>query len=136
MKLAYPTLPKPTSFQHLHRTSLAFLTIAALSLGACRDKREPQADITTAETLKAQTQVNNYAVNNSEEQKKKVAVAFAALDQEIRELEVRVEATTGNDRALAMYKLVELKKRRSEIQSDYNEAKFDALINDIKNSVR
>jgi hypothetical protein len=125
----------------IHQANKKFLSLAlagmtALSFVACKGKHEPQADITTAETEKAQAQVNRYAENNSEEQKKKVEVAFAALDQEIHELEVRVEATTGDSRAEAQYKLGELKKRRAEIQSDYTEAKFNALIDDIKNAVR
>lgn len=110
--------------------------ITCLSLIACNEKTEPQADITTAETLKAQAQVNDYSANSSDAQKKKVEVAFAALDQEIKELELRVEATSGEKKAEAQYKLDELKKRRSEIQSDFNEAKFNALVEDIKNAVR
>jgi len=115
---------------------LAFAVLAGLTTLACSKKTDSSADITTAETVKAQTQVNNYANNNTEEQKKKVEVALIALDQEIKELELRVEATAGENKAEAEYKLVELKERRSEIKSDYTEAKFNALVEDIKNAVR
>lgn len=127
---------KLTHNKTLQTVSLAAFGAALLGLTACSDRSQPRADITTAETLKAQGQVDQYTNNNTDEQKRKIAVAFAALDQEIRELEVRVDATTGEARAEATYKLEELKKRRSQIQSDFNQAKFDGLINDIKNSVR
>jgi hypothetical protein len=128
--------PQPPSPKIFSLLPLALAGLTVFGFVSCNGKKEPQADITTAETVKAQAQVNDYATNNSEEQKKKVEVAFAALDQEIKELELRVEATSGENKAEAQYKLEELKKRRGEIQADYTEAKFNALVEDIKNAVR
>jgi uncharacterized protein HemX len=105
-----------------------------LGLGCNSKDEEPK--MRTMETENAQKQVNAYESNNSEAQKAQVEQAFAELDKEIRELEVRVENTTGEARAEAQFKLDELRMRKTELRVDYTEAKFKALLEDIKNSVR
>jgi len=114
--------------------ALSILGSLVLFVTACSEK--PKAQIKTLETVKAQGAVDAYDATGSKELKLKAEQSFVALDREIKELEVRVEATTGDQRAEAAYKLKELKKRESEIRADFNEAKFNTLINDIKNSVR
>lgn len=110
-----------------------FVLGSALALTACSKKEE--ASITTRETEKAKEEIKDFKTDNSAAQKSEVELAFAQLDQEIRELEIRVEKTTGESKAEAAAKLEALKKRKSELQSDYTEAKFKALIEDIKNTL-
>ena len=115
-------------------STLLALGTVLIAWTACSEK--PKAQIKTMETANAKTAIETYDANGSNALKLQVEKAFVALDQEIKELEVRVEATTGEKRAEAAYKLQELKKRESELRTDFNEAKFNALIQDIKNSVR
>lgn len=115
-------------------TLASFAGLALLTLTACSEQKK--ADITTMETVKAEAAVNAYDAAGSNELKLLAETAFADLDREIRELEVRVETTTGEKRAEALYKLTELKKRSSEIRGDFNEAKVKTLIEDVKQSVR
>lgn len=105
-----------------------------VSLTACSEK--PKAQIKTLETAKAQAAVNAYDATGSKELKLQSEKAFVALDQEIKELEIRVENTSGEKRAEAADKLAQLKMRESEIRADFNAAKFNTLIQDIKDSVR
>ncbi|MES2310270.1 MAG: hypothetical protein V4507_15560 [Verrucomicrobiota bacterium] len=107
-----------------------------LSLVACKDRdNNKKGDIKTFETERAKSAINNYQETGSNDSKAHVEKAFADLDQEIRELEIRVQATTGEKRAEAQYKLDALKKRASELRTDYNETKFNLLIDDIKKTV-
>jgi hypothetical protein len=97
---------------------------------------EQKADIKTAETEGTKKAIENYEANSTDAAKAKVEKAFAELDQEIKELEVRVANTVGEARAEANTKLSELKTRKNELRGDFTEAKFKALIEDVKNSVR
>jgi DNA repair exonuclease SbcCD ATPase subunit len=118
------------------RASLVLLCSAALTLVNCSKNEEPRSTLKTLETENTQAQINKYENNNSAEQKAKVESAFAELDSEIKELEVRIARTTGDDRAKAEERLADANKRRAELQADYNEAKFKALVEDVKNAVR
>jgi hypothetical protein len=119
----------------LSRTVLMSMAAGAMFLATgCSDNR--RADINTFETAKAKSAVEAYDSTGTNEMKLKAEKAFADLDKEIKELELRVEATNGGNQAEARYKMNELKKRESELRSDFNEAKFNTLIEDIKNSVR
>jgi len=95
-----------------------------------------KATIKTAETEGTKQAIENYQANSTDAAKAKVEKSFSELDQEIHELEVRVENTSGPARTEADTKLSELKQRRMELRADYTEAKFNALIEDVKNSVR
>lgn len=105
-----------------------------ITLAACSEK--PKAEIKTLETVNAQNAVSDYNAIGTDASKQLAEKAFLSLDQEIKELEIRVESTTGEKRQEAANKLAELKTRESEIRTDFNEAKFNTLIEDIKNSVR
>jgi hypothetical protein len=107
---------------------------AWMALAACSDK--PKANIKTLETAKAQAAVDAYDKTGSDALKAQAEKAFLDLDGEIKELEIRVDATTGEQRAEADRKLTELRKRSAEIRADFNAAKFNTLIQDIKDSVR
>jgi hypothetical protein len=119
-----------------NRSLLPTIAFGAIlvSLTACSEK--PKAQINTLETAKAQTAVNAYDATGSKELKMESEKAFIALDQEIKELEIRVANTSGEKRTEAAEKLAQLKMRESEIRGDFNAAKFNTLIQDIKNSVR
>ena len=115
-------------------TAVASLGAVLVALAACSE--EPKSEIKTLETVKAQGAVDAYDSSGSKASKLQAEKAFVALEREIKELEIRVNATTGDKRAEAAGKLAQLRKRESEIRSDFNEAKFNALIQDIKDSVR
>lgn len=121
------------------KTTLPILSVIAAgasltALTACSDNQ--RANITTPETAKTQSAVQAYDSAGTQDTKLKAERAFAQLDEEIRELEVRVQATTGEKQAEAKYKLDQLKKRESELRGDFNEAKFNTLLKDVKDSVR
>lgn len=97
--------------------------------------KEP-ANIKTAETEGTKKAIENYEAKGTDAAKANVEQAFAQLDSEIKELEVRVANTTGDARAEADRKLSELRQRRTELRGDFTEAKFNTLIEDVKNSVR
>lgn len=121
----------------LNNLSLARMIVLGatfIALAACSEK--PKAKITTLETAKAQSAVNAYDATGSKELKMESEKAFIALDQEIKELEIRVANTSGEKRTEAAEKLAQLKARESEIRADFNAAKFNTLIQDIKDSVR
>lgn len=94
------------------------------------------ANIKTAETEGTKKAIESYEASGTDAAKAKVDRAFAELDQEIKELEVRVANTTGEARAEANSKLTELKERKNELKVDFTEAKFSTLMEDIKKSVR
>jgi hypothetical protein len=131
---------QPKLMKKTQKTNYAIPTLASaaglalFTLMACSEQKK--ADITTLETVKAEAAVNAFDTTGSNELKLKAETAFADLDREIRELEVRVETTVGEKKAEALYKLTELKKRSSEIRGDFNEAKVRTLIEDVKQSVR
>jgi hypothetical protein len=110
------------------------LSLSLLTLTGCSEK--PKGEIKTLETVKAQAAVNAYDASGSDAAKMEAEKSFIALDQEIKELEIRVDATTGEKRAVAAEKLALLKKRESELRSEFNQAKFNTLVEDVKNSVR
>ncbi len=114
--------------------TLAAAGTAWMAIAACSDK--PKANIKTLETAKAQAAVDAYDKTGSDALKAQAEKAFLDLDGEIKELEIRVDATTGEQRAEADRKLTELRKRSAEIRADFNAAKFNTLIQDIKDSVR
>lgn len=95
-----------------------------------------KASMENRETKSAENAIESYADKPSEEAKAEVTEAFAALDKEIAELEARVASASGEARAEADVKLQELKQRRSELKGEYTKAKFDALLEDVKNAVR
>jgi hypothetical protein len=105
-----------------------------IAFTGCGEK--PQSTMSNRETDKASEAIKDYEKNNSAEQKGRVDLAFAELDQEIRELEIRVERTEGEARAEAARKLEGLRQRKDELKGDFTEAKFKALLEDIKTSVK
>lgn len=114
--------------------TFAVVGTAWMALAACSDK--PKARIKTLETAQAQAAVDAYDKTGSDALKALAEKAFLDLDGEIKELEIRVDATTGEQRAEADRKLTELRKRSAEIRAEFNAAKFNTLIQDIKDSVR
>jgi len=115
--------------------ALAFVWGTPLILMACGSGKE-KATLETRETKTTENAIDSYASNATEEAKADVETAFATLDKEIAELEARVAATDGEKRAEAEAKLEQLKQQRNELRGDYTKAKFDALVEDVKNAVR
>jgi len=114
---------------------LIFLLLGfGIFFSACGSGDKPP--IKTVETESAQRAIDGYESKPTDEAKVKVEQAFNELDGEIKELEVRVEKVTGDTRAEANKKLSDLKARKNELRMDFTEAKFKALADDIKNSVR
>jgi TolA-binding protein len=108
---------------------------SAMLLAGCSKSDVDPAPISTPETRNVQEEVKDYQRSGTEQQKNRVEQAFDELDQEIRELEIRVEKTSGGQRAEAQRKMEDLKAQRDNLRSDFTEAKFQALIKDIRESV-
>jgi TolA-binding protein len=119
-----------TTITFIFATTLALF----LFLSGC-GKREEKPTINTRETENTKGQVEQSKSDMSEGQKAEVEKAFADLEKEIRELEIRVEKTEGEARAEAKYKLDALKIRRDELRKEFNKAKFDALMDDVKSAL-
>lgn len=66
--------------------------------------------------MNARVEVEKGRTDSSPAHKAEVQRAFADLDKEISELEVRVLKTDGEERARAQYKLDVLKNRRAELR--------------------
>jgi hypothetical protein len=112
---------------------LIITTLMAITVGC--GKRE-SSTMENRETEKAKEQIEQRRTDSSAGQTAEVERALADLDKEIRELEVRVEKTEGEPRREALAKAEALKNRRDELRRDYSQAKFDALMNDVKAEVR
>jgi uncharacterized protein HemX len=133
-----PLINKKNKSHHrpviIGKSAVFAAAIGITLLAACSDKQ--QATIKTAETEKAKAQVEQYNASGSKEDKLEAERAFADLDKEIKELEVRVDATSGEARSEAQNKLDDLRKRKIELRVDFTKAKFNALLEDIKSAVR
>jgi hypothetical protein len=105
-------------------------SLTLLSTGCGKQEKAPTME--NRETLKTSEEVQAIHTDQSAAQKAEVERAFADLEKEIRELEVRVEKTEGQVQAEARYKIEALKNRRDELRKEYNQAKFDALVSDVK----
>lgn len=115
--------------------SVVLAAMAGITLlSACSDSE--QTGIKTAETERVRTEVEKYNETGSKEDKLETERAFSDLDREIRELEVRVNATGGDARIEAQNKLDELRERKTELRMHFTKAKFNVLLEDIKSAVR
>ena len=113
----------------------ALVLAAGLFFAGCAKSQQDPAPISTRETQNAQEEVKDYANSPTDEQKARVERAFSELDQEIHELEIRVNKTEGDDKAEADRKLQSLKAKRDDLRTDFTEEKFKALLKEIKESV-
>jgi hypothetical protein len=121
--------------QYLKHVVLALaVLLVTLALVSCSKKEEPS--FSNRETENAKQEIKTYEHNNSAAQKGAVELAFAELDQEIRELEIRVQKVEGEARVEAQQKLDALRQRKDQLKSDFTEAKFKALVQDIKSTLQ
>jgi chaperonin cofactor prefoldin len=132
-----PTLSSvPSPVKTNLETLCPVIILSALLVIPMACSKSSNNEIKTIETVKAQAAVDAYETTGSAELKVQTDKALAELDSEIRELEIRVDSTSGDKRAEAAAKLASLKTRESEIRTNFNIAKFNVLIQDIKDSVR
>jgi uncharacterized lipoprotein YehR (DUF1307 family) len=117
-----------------HILQLLFIFTLTLIFMGCGKKEE--TTFSNRETENAKQEIKAYEKDNSAAQKSEVELAFAELDQEIRELEIRVQKVEGDARVEAQQKLDALRQRKQELKADFTEAKFKALLEDIKNTVK
>lgn len=120
---------------------LASLTAGfALALVACERKvviverphTEPIAEITTFETMGLKNSIDAYEKQPTDENAAGVRKAFAKLDGEIAELEGHVAKKTGEPRAEAAAKLVDLTRYRSEEKARFTRAQVAAGVLDAR----
>jgi uncharacterized lipoprotein YehR (DUF1307 family) len=117
-----------------HAFQLLFIFVLTLLFMGCGKKEE--TTFSNRETENAKKEIKIYEKDNSAAQKSAVELALASLDQEIRELEIRVEKVEGEARVEAQQKLDALRQRKDQLKTDFTEAKFKALLEDIKNTVK
>lgn len=98
----------------------------------------PSSDksLTTPETLVGDYRKNQYEKNPSAENARKMDRALYELDSEIRELQELSARTSGDDKARAEEKLALLQRKRNELASDYNEAKYRSAVDEAKAAVK
>ncbi|MBP6507144.1 MAG: hypothetical protein KA257_06225 [Opitutaceae bacterium] len=88
-----------------------------------------------ANTAGAATDIAVYKLRPTDTNKTEAQAGLKALDGNIDVLEVRVDnMAVGDDRVAAKERLQALKQRRDELHHDFNKARFDALIDDVKHA--
>jgi len=86
----------------------------------------PAAVATTAD-------IDAYKLNPTDQNKAEVKASLATLDDEIKRLEARIDdMPKSNERDSAKLRLKALKNRRSDLGSDFRQARYEALKADIK----
>lgn len=108
---------------------------SSLILTGC-SKTEDPAPYSTPETRSTQEAIREYETSRTNGQNSRVELAFAELNREIQELEVRVQETSGEQRLEAQAKLEALKTRRDALRAEFTEARFQALLQEIKSAVK
>ena len=108
---------------------------SALLLAGCSKSQQDPAPISTRETENTRKEVEDFKYTSTPIQKSRVELAFAELDQEIHELEIRAQNTGGEKSAEAQRKLNDLKAQRDALRSDFTEEKFQALLKQTKEAV-
>lgn len=88
------------------------------------------AEIATAD---AATDIAVYKLRPTDTNKAEAEAGLAALERTIDELAARVAQMPVNaERTAAKQRLLALEARRDELRRDFNKARFDALIDDVK----
>lgn len=121
--------------------TLGAVLATGLLVPACSDRNQaqsppPDKKLTTPETLVGDVRKNEYKENPTAENARKMDHALTELDSEIRELDELTKRTSGSDKARAEEKLVLLQRKRDELAKDYNEAKYNAAVQEAKDAVK
>lgn len=112
----------------------ALFMLTAFSLTSC-ERRDAEGNLITRETENAKEKVAEFAATPTETQRLEADKALAALDKEIAELEVFVQQSSGSEQIKAQEKLDNLKRTRAELQTVYNEGRFDETTRKAKNAI-
>lgn len=76
-----------------------------------------------------------YKLRPTDTNKEEAKAALKALDQKIDELDDRADAMPkGPDRDAAKRRVKALEDRKDELKHDFNKARFDALVDDVKSA--
>lgn len=90
------------------------------------------AELTTAE---AATDIAVYKLRPTDTNKAEAEAGLEAVERTIDDLTKRVAAMPVNvERTTAKQRLLALEARRDELRRDFNKARFDALIDDVKSA--
>lgn len=124
----------------LYLTAALAALPAVLATGCNSRSNKPTMD--NIESRRVQHEINQYqnqtASGNDQAAKQtaeEINVAFADLDKEIAELESIASNMNDARRPEAQRKLEALRNRRAELSREYNQAKFDALKADVKETL-
>ena len=86
-----------------------------------------------ASTADAATDIAIYKLRPTDTNKEKAKADLKALEVNINALAAHIDhLPDSEERTSAQQRLKILKERRSELQGDFNKARFDALIDDVK----
>lgn len=102
---------------------------------AARDDARKAGDTAYANvsTLGTATDIAAYKLRPTDTNKEEAKAALKALDQNIDELDDRIDnMPKGEDRDAAKRRLKALEERKDELERDFNKARFDALIDDVQ----
>lgn len=110
-----------------------------LGLAACNNER-PQAtaqgqQLTTPETEQAEEAVKEYKTAKTPANAAQVREALAELDREIAELEALAAKREGEEEAEAQAKLRDLKRQRRDLESQFTQAKFNKLKENVQETL-
>lgn len=109
------------------------LSASVILFAACEKKpqvvEKPTPSLTNIETTRLGVAIDAYVANPSETQSASVDKAFAELDGEIAELDLRVTKTTGAEREEAQTKAAQLHTYRDKEMARFTEAKARAKTN-------
>lgn len=88
-----------------------------------------------ASSAEAATDIAVYKLRPTDTNKEEAKAGLKALEVNIDSLSARIDALPASEeRSSALQRLRILKERRAELQSDFNKARFDALIDDVKHA--
>jgi len=88
-----------------------------------------------ASTADAATDIAIYKLRPTDTNKEEAKAGLKALEVNIDSLSARiVRLPDSEERTSAMQRLRILKERRAELQKEFNKARFDALIDDVKHA--
>ncbi|WP_438480993.1 hypothetical protein [Oleiharenicola lentus] len=96
-------------------------------------KRAGDSAYAYANTAGATTDIAAYKLRPTDTNKEEAKLAIKALEAKIDELETRADnLPKGPDRDAAKRRAKALEERKDKLERDFNKARFDALIDDVK----
>jgi len=123
---------------HMKKIILLGLVVLFAGVGCHPKKSLPTPETKSGEETTAsqrQTEILKQNAPTNSQEKTQLTEAYDTLDAELRKLEFRIAETKGEKRIKAETDLDELKKRRSELQIQFDESKYQTLLRDIQAAV-